>query len=162
MLENYIENCCLQAPGLAIGTDTTTAKTGNTFAVKCNGILSAPKTTADCPALTLSKGFDGVVTGAKAIADDMCRIYTLLATVSLTTGAITFSWVNGDDFTKSAPAHTGAPYKNGGDGKTAIVGFLYIKNETGVDFIPGTTNLNDTTGDDITARYSDRFGYAGM
>lgn len=164
MDKNYIVNCCLQAPGLAIKEATSAlAKTSNTFSVKVNGLISAPKTTADCPSLADSLGFNGAVSAN--LADDLCRIYTLLAAVSTTTGAITFSWRHGDDFTKSAPAHTGYPYKNpgnAGDEDKAIVGYLYVKNETGADFVPGTTALDDATEDDITARFSDAFGYVGM
>jgi hypothetical protein len=60
MERNYVTNCCISAPGLAIGSGgKTTAKTGNTFQVKCNGIISAPLTTADLPALTTSVGRAG-------------------------------------------------------------------------------------------------------
>jgi len=45
---------------------------------------------------------------------------------------------------------------NLGDGSLAIVGYLYIKNESSAVFIPGTTVLNASG---ITASPSDQFGF---
>jgi hypothetical protein len=161
MDKNYIANNVLQAPGLAItGASGTVAKTSNTFSVKVNGLISAPKTTADLPSFATSLGPKGVA--STNLADDLCRIYTVLASVAVATGAVTLVLRHGPDFTKSAPSHTSEAYKNAGnagDEDKALVGYIYVKNETGSDWVPGTTAL-DLTG--VTARYSDAFGYVGM
>ena len=151
------KSCCRQAPGLAIGTDKTTAKTSNTFSIRYSpsiyqpAIFSAAKTTADCPALTTSDA------GVTPIADGYSRVYTLLGVASESTGAITLSWVNSDDIdTHRGPLNESDI--NYGDGTKAIIGSVYIKWEpnTGASFTPGTTLL-DAAG--ATTSYGDAYGY---
>jgi len=44
-MPNLHENGCIKAPGLAIGTATTTFSYANTFRVKANGMISDDVTT---------------------------------------------------------------------------------------------------------------------
>jgi len=160
----YIENACLKAPGLAIKEGSSAlAKYANTFAVKANGIISVDTTTADCPALSASKGpRDAASTN---LADDYQRVYTLLAAIAAATGVITCTWVHGSDFAVGrAPKTSDINFGNGenDDELKAVVGFLVVKNETGADFVPGTTALDDATEDNITAQYIDNYGSIGM
>jgi len=153
MEKNYQENGCLTAPGLAIGGGSKyTFKYGNTFAVKANGIISDDTTTADAPALTTAEAVDG--TTPTTLAVGYCRIYTLLASVNATTGAVAFTLAVGADFVATrAPKMSDVNFGNGQDDDThkAVVGFVLITNSTNV-FTPGSTAL-DATG--VVARYFD-------
>jgi hypothetical protein len=166
MNRNYVENCCLKAPGLAIGGGSKyTAKTGNTFQVKVNGIISAPLTTADVPALTTSVGRTGAanVLGTAVLATKMCRFYTVLAAVSATTSAMTLSLVHGDDFSLLTdigrvkyinPGNTADDLDN-----KAVVGYICVQNGAAGNFTPGSTALDATS---TEAAYVDQFGFTGM
>jgi hypothetical protein len=94
------------------------------------------------------------LTGAN-LAVDYCRMYTFLADVSYTTGAVTLSVIYGNDFSKHSPMHPSFNI-NYGDGSKAIVGYLYVKNESSGAFVPNTTNL-DAAG--LTVSLDDAFGY---
>jgi len=156
---NYTENGCLKAPGLAIGSGgKETFKYGNTFAVKANGVISDDTTTADAPALSTAKGVNNATTANLSIG--YSRVYTLLAAVNTSTGALTFTLVHGADFATRPASMTDINFGNGenDDEKKAIVGFVVINNATNV-FIPGTTAL-DATG--VTVQYIDNYGFVGM
>lgn len=163
MDKNYIENCCLKAPGLAIKAGASpTVKYANTFAVKANGVVSVDTATADCPALSASKGINNVA--SSNLADDYQRVYTLLAAINTTTGVITCTWVHGADFAvgrapKTSDINFGNPEND--DELKAVVGFLVVKNQTGAAFVPGTTALDDATEDNITCQYIDNYGFVG-
>jgi hypothetical protein len=150
-------NCCMTAPGLRIagGAASEDVDNANTFSVRNNGYFSAPKTTTAIALTGPNLAFDD---GTVPATTGSCRFYTILATVSTTTGGITFSVVYGDDFTKHAPATEN--YLNFGplglNSAPTIVGFVYVKNESTAVFIPGTTHL-DAAG--ITARFIDAFGF---
>jgi hypothetical protein len=158
---NYVTNCSVKAPGLAIGTDTTTALYANTYQCKVNGIISAPTATADLPALSTSLGRAGVA--STVLATKMCRFYTVLAAVSKTTSAITFTLVHGDDFSLITDIGR-VKYINGGNtpddvSNKAIVGYFCVLNGTASDFTPGTTDL---AASGVTTLYVDQWGYVGM
>lgn len=159
MDQNYIKNCAMTAPGLAIGSGgKTTAKYANTLCVKANGIVGTPIATADLPALTTSLGRNGVA--STNLATKMCRYYTVLATVSPTTSAVTFTLVHGDDFSlitdigRTKYINMG----NAGDEKKAVIGYFCVLNGSASDFIPGTTALDAAN---ITTMYQDQFGFIG-
>lgn len=160
-MRDYIENCVLKNPGLAIKTGSSAlVKYANTFAAKANGIISVDTTTADAPALSASKGVNNVA--SSNLADDYQRVYTLLASVNATTGVITCSWVHGNDFAvgrapKTSDINFGNPEND--DEKKAIVGFVVVKNETGSAFVPGTTALDVGS---LTVQYIDAYGFVGM
>lgn len=166
MEKYYVENCCIKAPGLAIGGGSKyTAKTGNTFQVKVNGIISAPLTTADVPALTASVGRTGAanVLGSTVLAAKMCRFYTVLAAVDASTSAMTLSLVHGDDF--SVVTDIGRiKYINAGNTKSdlcdkAIVGYFCVQNGATTAFTPGSTALDATS---TSCAYVDQFGFTGF
>ena len=157
----YVKNCNIKAPGLAIGTDTTTAKYANTMQVKVNGIIGAPTATADVPALSTSKGRGGVA--STVLATKMCRFYTVLAAVSATTSAITLSLVHGDDFSLITDIGR-VKYLNPGNTaddlcNKAIVGYFCVLNGTTGNFTPSTTDLNAVG---VTTVYVDQWGFLGM
>ena len=164
MDRNHVVNCCISAPGIAIGGGSKyTAKTGNTFQVKCNGIISAPLTTADLPALATSVGRAGAanVLGTTVIATLMARYYTVIGTVNETTSALTLSLIHGDDFSEVTDIGR-VKYINGDYGgakNKCIVGYFCIINGSGSSFTPGSTALDLTS---ITTIYNDQFGYDGM
>lgn len=147
-------NCALGAPGLEItgGSAAATASTANTVAYRMGGVYSAPAVAATMPVLTGGNlAFDN---GTVDPTTKCCRCYTFFASVSATTGAVTYSVLYGGDFTKNRPMYE--TDVNLGDGSLAIVGFLYVKNEGATAFIPNSTNL-DASG--VTAHFSDAYGY---
>jgi hypothetical protein len=162
MDKNYIVNCMLTAPGLAIhGGGSALVKHANTIMCKANGIIGTPKTTADCPALSTSLGVNGAaITNIPTLK---ARYFTLLAAVDPTTSAVTLSWVHGEDFSEISDIgrtkyiNPGNPQNN--DQKKAIVGYVCIINGTASDFIPGTTLLDVALSAVV---YQDAFGFTGM
>lgn len=166
MEKYYVENCCISAPGLAIGGGSKlTAKTSNTFQVKVNGIISAPLTTADLPALTTSVGRTGAanVLGTSVIPTLMARFYTVLAAVNTTTSAMTLSLVHGDDFSEVTDIGR-VKYINAGNTKAdlcdkAIVGYFCVINGSAGNFTPGTSALDLAL---CLTTYVDQYGFVGM
>lgn len=156
---NYIKNCVMNAPGLAIKqAESPLIKVGNTIRVKANGFISLLKKTSDCPSLSTSLGVNGVA--STNLPHRFYRIYTLLAAVNPTTGAITYSWVHSDDIDYSTKGQTKWVNKgNAGDKDKAIIGFALVFNNSGSDFVPGTTALD---ADGITLQCIDHFGFIGM
>jgi hypothetical protein len=153
MIDKYELNGCISAPGLAIGGGSKyTFKYGNSVIVKANGYISDVVTTADAPALTTAKKQDG--TTPTDLAIDYWRIYTLLASVNILTGAITFSIAVSDDYPEdTVPEMKHVNWGNSGtnDSHKAVVGFVLINTTTNV-FTPGSTAL-DASG--VTVRYFD-------
>lgn len=159
----YFRNAVLNAPGLEISAGSSpTVKSANTFGVRSQNILGVPVTTTNMPSLATATFPNGVIAGNLAFDNGTvpqttpsCRMYTFLCKVSPTTGATTLSVVCGYDFPKIRPANVITDV-NLGDGSQAIVGYLYVKNETSSVFIPGTTALDTAS---ITTQYGDAFGY---
>lgn len=163
MDKHYVENRSLSPAGLVIKTGgSALVKFGNTMVVKAGGVISVDTGTADCPALNLSKGPNNA--SSTNLSDDFQRVYTLLAAVSAT-GVITLSWVHGADFAvgrapKTSDINFGNAQNN--DNAKALVGFVVVKNQTGADFVPGTTALDDATEDNITAQYLEGVLFVGQ
>lgn len=163
---SYLRNCVTSAPGLTIHTAGTspTAMTANIFKVRCNDTLGVPTgANLDMPNLNTATCPDGTVAGnldwndgSKSSTTKVCRMYTFLCDVSTVTGALTFSVVCGYDFPKNRPVNVKTDI-NLGDGSKAIVGYIYVKNETTAVFQPGTTDLDAGSG--LTVTYGDAFGY---
>ena len=156
MEKNYIENCAMCAAGLAMSSTKSLVKIGNSLRIKTNGVISLVKTTADCPSLATSLGINGAA--STNIADGTYRIYTLLGKVA-TTGVITLSWVHSDDNLMVLARTNEVNQGNAGDEDKAIIGYALVFNNSGADFIPGTTLL-DASG--ITLECIDQFGFVGM
>jgi len=155
-LRGIFGDCLLNAAGFEIagGSGSALISNANAFAVRSHGIFSAP-VSANATLPVLGGGNLAFDNGTVPQTTLSCRCYTIYGTVSATTGAVTFSVLNGVDFTKYTPMVEG-PEINLGDSTGAILGFLYVKNESSAAFVPGTTHL-DATG--ITARFSDVYGY---
>lgn len=152
----YAANCVTSAPGLAVDSAAhLTVKNANTFFIRQGlpGSRSISGIAATVfPALTgTNLAFDN---GTVDPSTKSCRIYTFFAVVDPVSSAVTLSVAQGADFTKHRPART--TDFNLGDGTKAIVGYLYVKNESSAVFIPGTTLLNVSG---ITATPSDQFGF---
>ena len=151
-------NCVTSAPGLAVDSAAhLTVKNANTFFLRQG--LSADQIAVSYlvatvfPALTgPNLAFDN---GTVPPTTNSCRIYTFFASVDPLTAAVTLSVAYGNDFPKGRPAYITDFYL--GDGTLAIVGYLYVKNESSAVFIPGTTLLNASG---ITASASDQFGFS--
>lgn len=155
----FAQNCVTSAPGLEVATAAhLTAENANTFFVRQGTypIIAVSGVAASTVFPTLTGGnlaFDnGLVPH-----NNCCRIYTFFATVDPNTSAVTLSVAFGADFPKTRPAYTSD--FNVGDGTKAIVGYLYVKNESSAVFIPGTTTLNASG---ITATPSDQFGFLAL
>lgn len=161
MQENYIENCMLKAPGLAIKTGgSAIAMITNACALKYRGKLSTSiDASTDMPGLETAKNANGVVVGNLETAHS--RIYTFLAVIGEPTGAavapVTFTVVASDDLDSPTTVPVMTDKINMGNGEV-VVGHLLVMNLTGSDFIPGTTAL-DASG--IYSAYIDQFGFVG-
>ena len=153
----YSPNCVTSAPGLKVDTVAHLTVTNNnafflrqgtSVARSISGLASAQA----FPALTgPDLAFDN---GSQPPETPSCRCYTFFAVVDPVTSAVTLSVLYGADFPKHRAARTSD--FNLGDGTKAIVGYLYVKNESSAVFTPGTTLLNVSG---ITARPSDQFGF---
>lgn len=123
------------------------------FGTQYNAVFSAP-VSANATFPIIAGGNLAFDNGTVPATTNSCRMYTFLASVSTLTGAVTLSVINGMDFPKHRPTY--ATDSNLGDGTKAIVGFLYVKNESGAVFIPGTTQLNALG---VTAVFTDAYGW---
>lgn len=151
----YSANCVTSAPGLEIAGGSGSALVSNTGTIKSRvkntfGVPIAPNATFPI----LAGGNLAFDNGTVPATTASCRMYTFFLDVNPATGATTLSVSNGVDFPKNRPATPNDVVL--GDTTKAIVGYLYVKNESGAVFIPGTTHL-DASG--ITASFSDAFGY---
>jgi len=96
--------------------------------------------------------------GTVAVTTGSCRMYTLCADSAQTeAGTVALYWLAGASFPKhrqaqeSDIAHT--PLST-----SVEIGFLYIKNETSLVFVPGTTALDTVY---VTTSYLGNFGLEG-
>lgn len=159
----YFRNVVTNAPGLEIhGASSPLVKSANTFGVRTGNILGVSVTTTDMPSLATATFPNGVIAGNLAFDNGTvppstlsCRMYTFLCSVSPITGATTLSVVCGYDQIKGRPVNVLTDISLG-DGTKAIVGYVWVKNESSAVFIPGTTDL-DAAG--LTVVYGDGFGY---
>lgn len=159
----YFRNAVLNAPGLEIhGASSPLVKSANTFGVRSSDTLGVPVTTTDMPSLATATQPDGTTVGNLAFDNgtvppttNSCQMFTFLCAVNPLTGTTTLSVVAGFAFPKNRPVNVTTDV-NLGDGTKAIIGYLYVKNETAAVFIPGTTDL-DVSG--LTTLYGDGFGY---
>lgn len=154
-VQGLYKNCVFTAPGLRIhgGSSSALAQSHTSFFCRCNGVLSAP-TGADIDMAVLAGGNLAFDNGTVPVTTNSCRIYTFLASVSQTTGAVTYSTIYGADFPKHRPAYESDI--NLGDGTKAIIGFLSVKNEGAVVFAPNSTLLDAAN---VTTVFTDAYGY---
>lgn len=156
----FAANCVTSAPGLEVATSAhLTVENANTFYLRQGNsqvrAISGVAASTVFPALTgPNLAFDN---GTVPVTTNSCRVYTFFASVNPVTAAVTLSVLFGADFPKHRPARTSD--FNLGDGSLAIVGYLYVKNESSSPFVPGTTALNASG---ITATPSDQFGFLAI
>jgi len=155
----YVANCVTSAPGLEVdpaAPHPLTVENANTFFIRQGalGTRSISYLVASTVFPTLTGGDLAFDNGSQPVTTPSCRIYTFFASVDPVTAAVTLSVLYGADFPKHRPART--TDFNLGDGTKAIVGYLYVKNESSAVFIPGTTTLNASG---ITASPSDQIGF---
>lgn len=143
------------------GASSTLISSSNTFGVRVNNILGVPIAPTNMPSLATALLPNGTTVGNLAFDNGSvpdttksCQMFTFLSDVNPTTGATTLSVVAGFAFPKDRPVNISTDVYLG-TGK-AVIGFLYVKNESSAVFVPGTTPLN-TVG--ITALANDAFGY---
>lgn len=164
-LHGMFENCVLQAPGLEMvgGSGSALVNNANAFSIRQRvAAFAGTQNNAFFSTLLSATSTFPVLAGGNLAFDNgtvpqttnSCRVYTFFATASPSTGVITVTVRNGADFVKYRPAY--ATDSNLGDGSSAIIGFLYVKNESSAVFIPGTTHL-DATG--ITSHFTDAYGW---
>jgi hypothetical protein len=164
-LGDYVANCITSAPTLAaVGGGSASAKTTNTCGLRqANQLYVIAAQT--CPNLNTALNPAGVNPGNLAFDDgtvpattNSCRMYTLLAQITGTPASptTTLTWVCGYDFPKHRPANVTTDVSLG-DSTYAVVGYIYIKNETSSVFTPGTTHLDSVS--NLTVTYGDAFGY---
>lgn len=158
MEKNYVENCVLSSPALAIDSGKKTYTTAATFQAKADGLLSAPFTAQDCPTLVGVLREDGTVAGN--LAAKGTRIYTLIGAISLTTSAISLRWVannvDSDVFTlgKVSQIARGTLARN-----EFYVGYCVVLNGAVTAWVPGTTDLDAASVDSFIVN---QFGFVGM
>lgn len=162
----------MKAPVLVItGAGGTTGKY-STFNFKANGLITNSITGANCPSIANAQLIAPYINNAPQVAGNLvpdasstpstipsCRFYTLVATINPgePTVAPTFSWLASADFPKHTDPSTG--YRaSPNSALSCVVGWLFIKNESGAVFIPGTTHL-DAAG--ITAVFTDNYAQTG-
>lgn len=151
-------SCMTSAPGLKVDTVAHLTVTNNNAFFFRQGKQSDQ---INISGLTGSHAFPALIgpnlafdNGSQPDTTKSCRCYTFFAEINPITFAITITVGYGKDFPKGRNAQPGDFFL--GDGSKAIVGYLYVKNESSAVFIPGTTLLNVSG---ITATPSDQFGY---
>lgn len=144
-------SCVTSAPGLKVDTVAHLTVTNNNAFFLRQGTSA---TTIAVSGLGASATFPALT--GPSLAIDMCRNYTFFAEVDPVTSAVTLSVGYGIDFSKHEPTKAGTDQYFLGDGTKAIVGYLYIKNESAGVYIPGTTLLNVAG---ITTHPADQFGF---
>lgn len=164
---NYAENICLTAPGLAINAaGSSTVKYANTFQFKANSRISTSITTAIATSIAnavLGSPFpNGVAATPPVLATGYGRIYALIATLPFNgtaTAAPTFSWLASADFVSTADLVNAGLYPQPSQNNQTVVGYVCILNNSGSAFTPGTTAL-DASG--LTTTYQDNFKVSGL
>lgn len=135
-------NIATTAAGLAIKeAKSAAAKVSNTTHFHINGELFYVTTK------------DVVIPATVTIENDMQCMLTVMTDI-----AGTISVVKGTEFTKSSHYTTDLISKTGNATK-AILGYIYIKNETDAQFVGGTTALDAAN---LTVSYVDAFTSLGM
>lgn len=164
-VHGVFESCVLQAPGLEIagGSGSALVSNANAFAlrqrvlsafgVENNAVFSSP-VSANATFPVLGGGNLAFDNGTVPQTTNSCRVYTFIGHVNTITSLVTIIAIEGADFPKHRPSY--ATDSNLGDGTGAIIGYLYVKNESSAVFIPGTTHL-DASG--ITAIFTDAYGW---
>jgi hypothetical protein len=158
MEKNYVENCVLSSPALAIASGKKTYTTGATFQAKADGLISAPFTAQDCPTLVGVLREDGTVAGN--LAAKGTRIYTLIGAISITTSAISLRWIaNNEDSDVFTLGKISQIAKGTLERNEFYVGYCVVLNGAVTAWIPGTTDLDAASVDSFIVN---QFGFVGV
>jgi hypothetical protein len=156
---NYVENCALASPVLAIEGGKKIYETTAPFQAKADGLISAPLASGtNCPTLVGVLREDGTVAGN--LAAKGVRTYTLIGKISRDTSAISLRWVttnvDSDVFTlgKMSQIAKGTLERN-----EFYVGYCTVLNGAVTAWIPGTTDLDAASVDSFIVN---QFGFTGM
>ncbi|MEI6580809.1 MAG: hypothetical protein WCO07_01410 [bacterium] len=89
-----------------------------------------------------------------------CRIYALVATSAQTeAGTVTLSVIAGEDFPKHRQA-VADDFPIPADPNSVVIGWMYLKNESGSDFVPGTSSLGTVS--NTTKTFTDNYAQIGF
>ena len=159
MEKNYVENCCMGNPTIAIEGGKKTYETTVTFQAKADGLISAPLAGGtNCPTLVGVLREDGTVAGD--LAAKGVRNYTLIGAISRTTSAISMRWVannvDSDVFTlgKISQVAKGELARN-----EFYMGYCTVLNGAVTAWVPGTTDLDAASVDSFIVN---AYGFVGM
>ena len=173
-MANYSDrtvNNCTSAPGLTYGSsDPAKAKIANTTFFKVNGrkmyvagaevaVAGATRNVPFPNGTAATAGNLAFDDGTVDASTNSCRIYAIVATSAQTeAGTVTLSAIAGEDFPKHRQAKA-SDFPVPADPNSAILGWIYLKNETSAVFVPGTTHLNGVSG--LTNIYTDNYAQSG-
>jgi hypothetical protein len=167
---NTINNCT-SAPGLTYGSsDATKIKIANTTFFKANGrsmyvagaevsLVGAKRTLPFINGVAQVAGALAWDDGTVDVSTNSCRIYAVVATVAQTeAGTVALSVIAGEDFPKHRQAQANDfPIPN--DPNSTVLGWLYIKNETTANIVPGTMLLSTVS--NTTKSFTDNYAQSG-
>jgi hypothetical protein len=171
MSETQAINNCTSAPGLTYGSsDATKIKVANTTFFKVNGrnMYVAGAEVSIVGAKYNLPTLNGVAQTAGALAFDdgtvdastkSCRIYAIVATVAQTeAGTVTLSAIAGNDFPKHRQSQA-SDFPEITDPNSCILGYMYVKNETTANIVPGTMLLSSVS--NTTKTFTDNYAQNG-
>jgi len=157
MDKQYVINCCMASPAVAIASGKKTFALGATLYAKANGVIGTPLSAADCPTLVGVLNPSGVAAGN--LLTGKVRTYTLIGSVNQTTSIVTLSWLASADYPAAEIGYT----KNinvafGNDKSKFIVAYCTVLNGTGSDWVPGTTDID---ANNMSSILVNQFGFIG-
>ena len=164
-------NNCTSAPGLTYGSsDATKIKVANTTFFKVNGrkfyvagaevsIVGATRNLPTINGVAQTAGALAFDDGTVADTTNSCRIYAVVAT-SLETDpyTVTLSAIAGEDFPKGRNARA-SDFPTVSASNSVILGYMYIKNETSANLVPGTMLLSAVS--NTTKTFTDNYAQSG-
>jgi hypothetical protein len=170
-MDNNCINNCTSAPGLTYGSSApATIKIANTTFFKVNG-RSMYVTSQEVSIVGAKRNLptiNGVAqTAGNLVSDDgtvdpstnCCRVYTLVATAAQTeAGTVTLSVIAGEDFPKHRQKRA-SDIALPADSNSVAIGYVYVKNESGSDFVPGTSSLGTVS--NTTKVFTDNYAQSG-
>jgi len=170
-MDNKCINNCTSAPGLTYGSsDATKIKVANTTFFKVNGrkfyvagaevsIVGAKRNLPTLNGVAQTAGPLAFDDGTVDASTKSCRIYAVVAT-SLETDpyTVTLSAIAGEDFPKGRNAQA-SDFPTVTQSNSVILGYLYVKNETTANLVPGTMLLSTVS--NVTKTFTDNYAQSG-
>jgi hypothetical protein len=174
MSENFpfAVNNCTSAPGLTYGSsDPAKLKIANTTFFKVNGrkmyvagqevsIVGAKRILPTINGVAQTAGALSFDDGTVDVSTNSCRIYALIATSAQTeAGTVALSVIAGEDFPKHRQSQA-SDFPMPADPNSVIIGWLYLKNETTANLVPGTASLGVVS--NTTKVFTDNYAQSGF